>query len=728
MSKSMLVNVTAEEENRVAIVDNGVLDVFEIETLSREHLKGNIFKVTVEGINPALEAAFVNYGGERAGFLPLDEVNFKLYPSRDGGGGKGRGARISRHLEKGMEFLVQVIRDSFANKPPTMSTYYSLPGRYLVLMPGADAGGISRKIEDAEHRDRLRKILDGLTIPPGFGVIVRTAGMETSQKELQADLESLLELWRTIENASHQVKAPALVFQERDLVIRTIRDYFTSDIEEVLIDDEAAFRRARKFFEAHMQDQADRVKLYTGDKPIFTKHNLEDQIERIYKRVVQLKSGGTISIDQTEALTAVDVNSARSVRSANSEDTAVRTNLEAAEEVARQLRLRDIGGLIVIDFIDMESPKHIRQVERVFAEAMSRDKARYDMTRISKLGLMEISRQRIKSSKASSSFMECPTCSGDGTIRTPEAAARAAFRKIQARVVRGDISGVRVFLPPEVALYLLNQKRDDVARLETRHKVQVEVVPEEQLKASQFEIEEIRREEAEVAPIVTADTIDQAIASATLAPTVRSPEPQESPQAREVPVERAVEGATSQPRSRRRRRRRRGKGTEAVPIQESAVVAREPRPSSGETEPPVFSEGPGGESVAAAAVAVPGSASPDRALPRVADLPVEAAHPARRRRRRRRRRGRGGREGRPLPAPPGGNGSPLEPRGQPPSAAWMGVPPSPPSSSGGPANQVTAFDSVTTDRPGAGTPPPDQAAETAERKPKRRWWRRPFRG
>jgi len=303
MPKSMFVNVTAEEENRVAIVENGVLDVFEIETLSKEHLKGNIFKVVVEGINPALEAAFVNYGGERAGFLPLDEVNFKLYPSRNGGqtAGKGRGARISRHLEKGMEVLVQVIRDAFGSKPPTMSTYYSLPGRYLVLMPGADAAGISRKIESAEQRERLRKILDELTVPPGFGVIVRTAGMETSPRELQSDLESLLELWRTIETAAEQVKPPALIFQERDLVIRTIRDYFTTDIEEVLIDDEPAYVRARKFFEAHMPDKAEVVKLYTGDKPIFTKHNVEDQIERIYKRTVQLKSGGSISIDQTEA-------------------------------------------------------------------------------------------------------------------------------------------------------------------------------------------------------------------------------------------------------------------------------------------------------------------------------------------------------------------------------------------------------------------------------------------
>src|SRR2546426_314586 len=485
MPKSMLVNVTAEEENRVAIVDDGVLDVFEIETLSKEHLKGNIFKVIVEGLTPALDAA-----------------------------------------------------------------------------------GISRKIESAEHRERLRKILDELTVPSGYGVIVRTAGMETSTKELQADLESLLELWRTIEGAALQVKAPALVFQERDLVIRTIRDYFTTDIEEVLIDDEAAFQRAKKFFEAHMPDKAHVVRLYTGDRPIFTKHNLEDQIERIYKRTVQLKSGGSISIDQTEALTAIDVNSARSTRSASSEDTAARTNLEAAEEIARQLRLRDIGGLIVIDFIDMESSKHIRQVERAFADAMSRDKARYDVTRISKLGLLEVSRQRLKSTKASSSFMECPTCQGDGTIRTPEAAARAAFRKIQARVVRGDISGVKVFLPPEVALYLLNQKRDDLTGLEQRYKVAIEAVPEARLKASQFEIEEVRREETEIGPVVTADTVDEALAAGSLQPLARPPaEPQEAAPPKEAPQEAAEAGS----KGRTRRRRRRGRGI--LPMSEPAARA-----------------------------------------------------------------------------------------------------------------------------------------------------------
>src|SRR3989475_2761042 len=754
MPKSMFVNVTAEEENRVAIVENGVLDVFEIETLSKEHLKGNIFKVIVEGINPALEAAFVNYGGERAGFLPLDEVNFKIYPSRNGGAAaKGRGARIGRHLDKGMEVLVQVIRDAFGNKPPTMSTYYSLPGRYLVLMPGADAAGIARKIESAEQRERLRKILDELTVPPGFGVIVRTAGMETSPRELQSDLESLLELWRTIETAAEQVKPPALIFQERDLVIRTIRDYFTLDIEEVLIDDQSAYLRARKFFEAHMPDRADVVKLYTGDKPIFTKHNLEDQIERIYKRTVQLKSGGSISIDQTEALTAIDVNSARSTRSASSEDTATRTHLEAAEEIARQLRLRDIGGLIVIDFIDMESSKHIRQVERAFAEAMSRDKARYDVTRISKLGLMEVSRQRLKSTKASSSFMECPTCLGDGTIRTPEAAARAAFRKIQARVVGGDIAGVKVFLPPEVALYLLNQERDDLARLEQRYKGAIEVAPEARMKAIQFEIEEMRRETIEAAPIVTADTVDEALAAGSRQPPARPVEALELPAPKEAPRE----AADVAPHRRRRRRRRKGGGlmitaaldTGSRPEATAAAgTSRSESLSGAETESdssledleelPVFSEGPEDEAQVERAAGTGSEAAP--LLPRLAELPAtEGGAPAahHRRRRRRRRRGRGGSTGAHA-APPPQHGTrppsrerwtgaapyrdgPAEPGvSQPvPSHATESAPPS-----------ITVSPSVEADAPSARAGQ-DHGEDTSSQspsdpKPKRRWWRRSF--
>jgi ribonuclease E len=730
MSKSMLVNVAAEEEYRVAVVDNGVLDLFEIETLSREYIKGNIFKAIVEGVNSALEASFVNYGGDRAAFLPLDEINFKLYPARGDGSGKGRGSRITRHLEKGMEILVQVIRDSYANKPPTLSTYYSLPGRYLVLMPGADAAGISRKIEDEEQRVRLRRILEGLTVPEGFGVIVRTAGMETSPRELQSDLDSLLELWKSIERAKDEARAPSLIYQERDLVIRTARDHFTSDISEVLIVDEPTWRRLKKFFEAHMPDKADVVKLYTGDKPIFSRFNLEDQIERIYKRVVTLKSGGSISIDQTEALTAIDVNSARSVRGGSSEETAARTNLEAADEIARQLRLRDIGGLIVIDFIDMESSRHIRQVERSFSSAMTKDKARYDVTRISKLGLMEVSRQRLKATKSASSFSKCPVCAGDGMVRTPEAAGRAAFRKIQARVARGELAGVKVYLSPEVALYLLNQKRDDLQRLESRNGLKIEVIPQEPMKVDQFEIEEIRREEPENAPMVTADSVDQALAEGAFTTPLTPPiAPVVQP-----PGERAAEEPPRRGRRRRGRRRRGGEPGAHHPH----VQAGGPGPVSSQAheaaDQPAFSEGPESpdEPVERAALAEP-AAQPQ----------AREGDPNRPHRRRRRRRGRGRHHG---------TGESTA-EGQPPSQSAStsasesrgGWSPHPPRREGGRNQPVDAprggeslprlaeavrGGGMVTDAPSpaahAGAAP--AAAPGEDAKPRRRWWRRAFKG
>ena len=741
MSKSMLVNVAAEEEYRVAVVDNGVLDLFEIETLSRENIKGNIFKAIVDGVNPALEAAFVDYGGERAAFLPLDEINFKIYPTRSEGSGKGRGSKIGKHLDKGMEVLVQVIRDAFANKPPTLSTYYSLPGRYLVLMPGADAAGISRKIEDEEQRGRLRRILDGLTIPEGFGVIVRTAGMETSPRELQADLDSLLELWRNIERAADDAKAPALIYQERDLVIRTARDHFTTDISEVLIDDEGTWKRLRKFFEAHMPERADVVRLYTGDKPIFSKYNLEEQIEQIYKRVVPLRSGGSISIDQTEALTAIDVNSARSARGGSSEETAHRTNLEAAEEIARQLRLRDIGGLIVIDFIDMESSRHVRQVERVFTQSMSRDKARYDVTRISKLGLMEVSRQRLKSTKSESSFSRCPTCSGDGMVRTPESAARAAFRKLQGRVARGDVAGVKVYLPPEVALYLLNRKRDDLQRIESRHHVEIEVIPQEQMKVDQFEVEEIRREVPDTAPMVSADVVDQAVAEGAFTP-LTPPEPAPLP-AQGTPAAATAPGDAGRHRRRRRRRGRgRGHGQEAAsetlpapqPHQRRGRPAEgrhhshqahqaphAPAPPADSVDQPVFSEGPDAE-----ALAPQPAAAADQQAAAPSDRNQEG-----RRRRRRRRGGRGRRHGqgapdRPAGAPHGSEGHETHaPGGPAPGEGFAADAPRPE-----PPSRPRHHESHHVSEPHH---QPEPAAANLSgggegSPPKRRWWRRAFKG
>ncbi len=497
MSKAMLINVTHAEESRVAIVENGVLDTFEIETLNRESIKSNIYNAVVEGINTTLNAAFVRYSNDRPGFLPMDEINFKNVPllkGREDGGGHRQ--HIRDRLERGQKILVQVIKDGFSTKPASLTTYYSLPGRYLVLMPGSDSSGISRKIEDAEQRERLRKIMEELKVPDGFGVIVRTAGYDVSRTELHRDLKYLLKLWDNVQKTSDGQPWPSPVYQERDLVLRTIRDYFTQDISEIYIDSKEMYEKAMSFFQEVMPAKRKILKLYTEDRPIFTRHNLEEQIETIYKRRVSLKSGGEIVIDGTEALTAIDVNSSRSKRESNIEDLATATNIEAAEEIARQLRIRDIGGLIVIDFIDMRSQKNVREVERSLKDAMKRDKAKYDITRISKLGLLEISRQRLKAEKAAGSYVACPTCGGHGLVRTTESAALAVLRKIHARVPRGDLSAMKVSLPPDVAFYLLNQKREDLAGLEHRYKTRITIVAVPTLRPHQSEIELTTREGA----------------------------------------------------------------------------------------------------------------------------------------------------------------------------------------------------------------------------------------
>jgi ribonuclease E len=494
MSKVMLINVTHAEESRVAIVENGVLDTFEIETLNRESIKGNIYNGVVEGINTTLNAAFVRYGNDRPGFLPMDEINFKNVPLLRGREDTGHRHHIRDRLERGQKLLVQVIKDGFSTKPASLSTYYSLAGRYLVLMPGSDSSGISRKIEDGEQRERLRKIVEDLKVPDGFGVIVRTAGFDVSRTELHRDLKYQLKLWDNILKTSGSQGHPSMVYQERDLVLRTIRDYFTQDISEIHIDSKEMYEKARLFFQEVMPAKKRILKLYTEDRPIFTRYNLEEQIETIYKRRVTLKSGGEIVIDGTEALTAIDVNSSKSKRESNIEDLATATNLEAAEEIARQLRIRDIGGLIVIDFIDMRSQKNIREVERALKEAMRRDKAKYDITRISKLGLLEISRQRLKSEKAAGSYVACPTCGGHGLVRTTESAALAVLRKIHARVPRGDLAAMKVSLPPDVAIYLLNNKREDLAGLEHRYKTRISIAPVPTLRPHQSDIELTSRE------------------------------------------------------------------------------------------------------------------------------------------------------------------------------------------------------------------------------------------
>jgi ribonuclease E len=556
VSKIMLVNVTHVEETRVAILDNGVLDAYEIETINRTLLKGNIYNAVVENVHASLEAAFIKIAPDRNGFLPLDEVNFSLLPAR----GEGRkSGRIGQHLHNGQRIMAQVVREPFADKPPTVSTYFSLPGRFLVLMPGVDTAGVSRKIEDPRQRERLKKIADEIRPPEGFGVIVRTAGLGQTKLELQRDLRYLLRLWQSIQRSSRDADFPGLVYREADLVIRTIRDHLSTDIGEVWIDSPEIYEKALEFVRDVMTGRAKTLRLYTGERPLFNKFNLEEQIESIYKRRVPLPSGGEIVIDGTEALTAIDVNSARSRRTSDAEESATQTNLEAAAEIARQLRLRDLGGLIVIDFIDMMAARNKKKVEDAMRAAMRGDRARHDMTRLSKIGLMEIARQRLKSAKMSSMYNTCPACEGYGLIKNLEAAALAALRKLQTRSTRTDVGRIRLAAPPDVATWMLNHKRDDLGQIERRHHLRIDVEPHPRLLRHETELEIFPREEPlpsvprnEPTTPARADAVPAANATA-------------QPAEAEVDKARSAEAQPAEKRKRRRRKRKTDKTGDEKP-------------------------------------------------------------------------------------------------------------------------------------------------------------------
>jgi ribonuclease E len=593
MSKIMLINVTHAEESRVGIVENGQLESFEIESFSREHLKGNIYKGTVRRIHPAIEAAFVDIGAERDAFLPLDEICFRNLPAgRNGASGEKGRRRIKEVLKSGDEVLVQIIKEQFTNKPPTLSTFYSLPGRYLVLLPGSEDAGISRKIE-GEERVRVREMIERLRPPAGCGIIVRTAaGFDEEEGELERDLVYLQRLWENIRKHAETKRAPALIYREHDLVLRNIRDYFTPDISEIFIDNEEVCERAKDFLHNVMPGKEHLLHLYQGEQPIFSRFGLEAQIESIYKRRVQLRSGGSIVIDGTEALTAIDVNSGGSMRGGSQEETAHKTNLEAAAEIGRQLRLRDLGGIVVIDFIDMRQQSHINDVERTLREAMKPDKARHDIGRISRLGLLEVSRQRLRPAAAASSYTACPMCEGHGSVRTPESAALVALRKVHNRIAEGDVAQMRVGLPREVAMYLLNQKRDDLAILESRYGATITVVVGDKLMPHQCEIETRTREiserlvpsvkPGEVAALEAGAPINGAAAHAAASRPIAA----QAPSASGAPARRQPSGrpareegaAATDAEGRRRRRRRGGRGRRA---------GEESTPSTGETSAPV---------------------------------------------------------------------------------------------------------------------------------------------
>ena len=489
--KRMLFNATQQEELRVAIVDGQKLIDIDIEAAGREQRKGNIYKGVITRIEPSLEACFVNYGEERHGFLPFKEVARTYFKD----GVDVRNATIKEALREGQEIIVQVEKEERGQKGAALTSFVSLAGRYLVLMPNNPrGGGVSRRIE-GEDRQELREAMGQLEIPDGMSIIARTAGIGRDAVELQWDLSYLMQLWKAIDEAAQGNSAPLLIYLESSLVIRAIRDYFQPDIGEILIDTDDIFEQAQAFMSVVMPDNLPRVKRYHDDVPLFSRFQIEHQIETAYSRTVPLPSGGAIVIDHTEALVSVDVNSARATRGSDIEETATRTNLEAADEIARQARLRDLGGLIVIDFIDMESSKSQKDVENRLRDALRHDRARVQMGKISKFGLMEMSRQRLRPALSEGSHVACPRCNGTGHIRDTESSALQVLRIIQEEAMKENTAAIHTQVPVEVAAFLLNEKRAEVIKIESRFKVNVLMIPNKHLETPHYKLERLRHDD-----------------------------------------------------------------------------------------------------------------------------------------------------------------------------------------------------------------------------------------
>ena len=487
--KRMLINSTQPEEVRVALVDGQKLYDLDIENRGREQKKANIYKARITRIEPSLEAAFVDFGADRHGFLPLKEISRQYFrkPTDD-----NDRTPIQELLSERQEILVQVDKEERGTKGAALTTFISLAGRYMVLMPNNPrAGGISRRIE-GEERDELRDALSKLTIPAGMGVIIRTAGVGRSAEELQWDLDYLLQLWEAIRKAEGEEKAPSLLYQENNVIIRAIRDNLRKDIGEVLIDGQEAYEQARDFIEQVMPQYASRVKLYADATPLFSRYQIESQIETAFQHTVKLPSGGSIVIDPTEALVSIDINSSRATKGADIEETALNTNLEAAEEIARQLRLRDVGGLIVIDFIDMDNTKNQRAVENRVREVLEADRARIQVGRISRFGLLEMSRQRLRPSLDDLTTEVCPRCSGQGRIRDTRSLALAILRVMEESALKDRSSLIRALVPLSIAAYLLNEKRAEVLDIERRTGARLMIVPNAHMETPHYEVTRLR--------------------------------------------------------------------------------------------------------------------------------------------------------------------------------------------------------------------------------------------
>jgi ribonuclease E len=520
--KRILINATQPEELRVAMVDGQRLYDLDIEVPAREQKKANVYKGVITRVEPSLEAAFVNYGAERHGFLPFKEVAQEFYAEsvRD----SDSRPSIKEALREGQEVLVQVEKEERGTKGAALTTYVSLAGRYLVLMPNNPrAGGVSRRIE-GDDRSELREAMSELVVPESMGLIARTAGVGRSAEELQWDLDYLTTLWEAIRTATAERKAPALIYQESNVIIRALRDHFRNDISEIIIDDETIYGQALDFVNQVMPHNARKLKRYEDRVPLFNRYQIENQIESAFQREVQLPSGGAIVIDHTEALISIDVNSARATKGGDIEETALNTNLEAADEVARQLRLRDLGGLIVIDFIDMAPSKHQREVENRLRDALKLDRARVQVGRISRFGLLEMSRQRLRPSLGESSQIVCPRCSGQGTIRGTESLALSMLRLIEEESIKDRTGEVIVKVPVDVATFLLNEKRSVLFEIEERHKVRAVIVPSQTLETPHFEVIRVREDTASQAPTEAS----YQLAPVPEEPEIRQPRPKEA--------------------------------------------------------------------------------------------------------------------------------------------------------------------------------------------------------
>jgi ribonuclease E len=566
----MLINAIDEEESRMAIVENGKLVEFNIQLAVKEPITGNIYKGIVQKVEKGLQAAFVDFGAGKNGFLPFRDVNYEQLGQKEESEASGK-SRSRPGLKPRQELFVQVVREGIQNKGAMLTNNLSLPGRYLVLMPNRKSAGISRKIEDEADRKRLKTLMDEITEKEGFGFIVRTAGTQRTKQEILRDYQMLIRMWKDIMKKAEKLAAPALVYRESDFAVRSLRDYYSSDIEEILVDHGDTYRNMRAYFKTVSPRNVKMIKHYKEEVPLFEKFNIEGQIEEVYRERVFLKSGGHLFIKPTEAMITIDVNSGKGTSRKDVEDTAYRTNLEAAEEIARQLRLRDLGGLVVIDFIDMEDRKHVAQIEKTFKNALSIDRSRIQLSKISRFGMLELTRQKKQSTIQEISHVQCPHCKGTGIRPSLESLALRIYRKIKGESVSGTCATIKALLPPEVSDYLLNQKRSELAKLETLYQTGIQIRGSYNVPWGDFELEIVRKE-----PEGLPEPPPEAEQAAEKKAAPRKEKEREREKEKEKEKEKEPEkGGEGEPegkkKSRSRRRRRRGKKKPPAAVEGTAV-------------------------------------------------------------------------------------------------------------------------------------------------------------